>query len=126
MKTIYDIIIAPVITEESMAMGAEKKYVFKVMPNATKPEIAEAVEAMFKVDVKCVNTINVKKQKPFCHTILICHIFSPFYSNLEISPIYLLYHICSQNTMLFIKVISFINYVNFSRLKMGDSCFIFY
>ena len=62
MKTIYDIIIAPVITEESMAMGAEKKYVFKVMPNATKPEIAEAVEAMFKVDVKCVNTIKVKKQ----------------------------------------------------------------
>ena len=37
MKTIYDIIIAPVITEESMAMGAEKKYVFKVMPLGKRP-----------------------------------------------------------------------------------------
>ena len=61
-KTIYDIIIAPVITEASMAMSEQKKYVFKVMPKATKPEIAEAVEAMFKVDVKCVNTISVKKK----------------------------------------------------------------
>ena len=62
MKNIYDFIIAPVITEDSMAMGADKKYAFRVMSDATKPEIAQAVETIFKVDVKCVNTINVKKQ----------------------------------------------------------------
>lgn len=54
MKNIYDIIIAPVITEDSMAMGADKKYAFRVMSDATKPEIAQAVETIFKVDVKCV------------------------------------------------------------------------
>ena len=43
-------------------MGADKKYAFRVMSDATKPEIAQAVETIFKVDVKCVNTINVKKQ----------------------------------------------------------------
>ena len=62
MKTVYDIIIAPVITEDSMAMSADKKYAFKVLSDATKPEIAAAVEKAFKVDVKCVNIINVKKQ----------------------------------------------------------------
>lgn len=62
MKTVYDIIIAPVITEDSMAMSADKKYAFKVLSDATKPEIAAAVEKAFKVDVKYVNIINVKKQ----------------------------------------------------------------
>ena len=60
MKTVYDIIIAPVITEDSMAMSADKKYAFKVLSDATKPEIAAAVEKAFKVDVKCVNIINVR------------------------------------------------------------------
>ena len=62
MKSIQDIIVRPVITEDSMSMIADKKYVFEVLPDATKPEIAEAVETMFKVDVKCVNTINMKKK----------------------------------------------------------------
>ena len=62
MKTIQDIIVRPIITENSMMMIAEKKYVFEVAKTATKPEIAKAVEEMFKVDVKCVNTINMKKK----------------------------------------------------------------
>lgn len=62
MKSIQDIIVRPVITEDSMSMIADKKYVFEVLPDATKPEIAEAVETMFKVDVKCVNTITMKKK----------------------------------------------------------------
>ena len=41
---------------------ADKKYTFKVQANATKPEIAKAVEAMFGVKVACVNTINMKKK----------------------------------------------------------------
>ena len=62
MKAIQDIIIRPLITEESMAMTQEKKYAFEVMKNATKPEIAKAVEEMFKVDVLSVNTMNMKRK----------------------------------------------------------------
>ena len=63
MKTSYDIIIRPVITEDSMArIAAEKKYTFEVAKSATKPEIAKAVAEMFGVEVECVNTINMKKK----------------------------------------------------------------
>ena len=44
MKSIYDIVIAPVITEASMDKIAAKTYTFKVAKDATKPEIASAVE----------------------------------------------------------------------------------
>ena len=62
MKTSYDIIIRPIVTEASMTMAAEKKYVFEVLRTATKSEIAAAVEELFKVDVASVNTVNVKKK----------------------------------------------------------------
>ena len=62
MKAIQDIIIKPLITENSMALSAEKKYVFEVMKDATKPEIAKAVETAFGVKVADVNTINMKKK----------------------------------------------------------------
>ena len=62
MKAIQDIIIKPLITENSMDMLADKKYAFKVMKSATKPEIAKAVEEMFGVQVLDVNTINMKKK----------------------------------------------------------------
>ena len=62
MKMIQDIIIAPVITEASMDRVANKTYTFKVAKNATKPEIAKAVEVMFGVKVDKVNTINVKRK----------------------------------------------------------------
>ena len=62
MKMVQDNIIKPIITEASMDKLADKKYTFKVQANATKPEIAKAVEAMFGVKVACVNTINMKKK----------------------------------------------------------------
>lgn len=55
-----DIIIKPVITEKSMAGAAEKKYTFKVAKTAGKIEIGKAVEEIFGVKVKKVNTINVR------------------------------------------------------------------
>lgn len=55
-----DIIIKPVITEKSMAGAAEKKYTFKVAKTAGKIEIAKAVEEIFGVKVKKVNTLNVR------------------------------------------------------------------
>ena len=64
MKLAQDIIVKPIITEASMDMIAEKKYTFKVSKDATKPEIAKAVEEVFgsKVKVACVRTINMKKK----------------------------------------------------------------
>ena len=62
MKMIQDVIIKPVITEASMDKLAEKKYTFRVASDATKPEIAKAVEAMFGVKVASVNTISMKKK----------------------------------------------------------------
>ena len=62
MKMAEDIILAPVISEASMDMLESKKYVFKVHTDATKPEIAKAVEELFKVQVADVNTINMKRK----------------------------------------------------------------
>ena len=62
MKLSQDIIIKPIITEKSMDMLADKRYVFKVQATATKPEIAAAVEEMFGVEVADVNTINMAKK----------------------------------------------------------------
>ena len=60
MKTAQDIIIAPVITEKSMSVIADKKYTFKVAKDANKIEIAKAIEEIFKVKVAKVNTISVR------------------------------------------------------------------
>ncbi len=62
MKSPYDIILAPVVTEASMDGVSVKKYTFKVASGATKPEIAEAVEKIFSVKVKSVNTLTVKRK----------------------------------------------------------------
>lgn len=60
MKLAQDIILRPVITEESMMGQALKKYTFQVDKKATKPEIKAAVEKLFGVKVAKVNTINVR------------------------------------------------------------------
>ena len=62
----YDTILAPVITEKATLLSEQNKVVFRVAGDATKDEIAAAVEALFKVNVTKVNTINVKgKTKRF-------------------------------------------------------------
>jgi len=62
----YDTIIAPVITEKSTLLSEQNKVVFKTPLKATKDEIKEAVEALFKVKVVSVNTIVQKgKRKTF-------------------------------------------------------------
>ena len=55
----YDIIIRPVITEQSMEAIADKKYVFQVAIDANKTEIKAAVEEIFGVKVAKVNTIRM-------------------------------------------------------------------
>jgi Ribosomal protein L23 len=59
MATAYDIIIRPIITERAMTGVADKKYVFEVAKSAGKPEIKKAVEEIFGVKVKAVNTLTV-------------------------------------------------------------------
>ena len=60
MKYAQDIILRPIVTEESMLNTAEKKYTFAVVKDANKYQIADAVEAIFGVKVEKVNTINVR------------------------------------------------------------------
>ena len=62
MKSIENVIVRPLITEKSMAEIEGKRYVFEVAKDATKADIATAVETMFGVKVESVNTINMKKK----------------------------------------------------------------
>lgn len=58
MKDPRDIIISPVVSEKSYALIEENAYTFQVHPSATKPEIHDAIEAIFGVTVAKVNTLN--------------------------------------------------------------------
>ncbi len=62
----YDTILSPIITEKATMLSEHNKVVFRVAQTATKAEIAEAIEALFKVNVVKVNTLNLKgKTKRF-------------------------------------------------------------
>ncbi len=58
----YDVIIAPVITEKATNASERNQVMFRVVRNATKPQIKEAVEKLFDVKVKSVNTL-IRKGK---------------------------------------------------------------
>ncbi len=62
----YDVVLAPVITEKATRTSEHNQVVFKVALDATKLQIKAAIEGVFGVKVKAVNTIRVKgKTKPF-------------------------------------------------------------
>ncbi len=63
MKDPRDIIIAPVVSEKSYSLSEGGAYTFKVHPSATKPEIHDAVEAIFGVQVLKVNTLTRKGKR---------------------------------------------------------------
>ena len=56
----YEVIRAPLITEKTTNGSEHSQVTFKVSADATKPEIKQAVEGLFKVKVKAVNTVTVK------------------------------------------------------------------
>ena len=58
----YDVVIAPVITEKATMASERNQVVFRVASNATKPQIKEAVEKLFDVKVRSVNTL-IRKGK---------------------------------------------------------------
>ncbi|HBR31378.1 MAG: 50S ribosomal protein L23 [Eubacteriales bacterium] len=62
MKSAYDIILKPVISEAAIENMQQKKYTFKVASDANKIEIKKAVEEIFKVEVDKVTTISVKSK----------------------------------------------------------------
>jgi large subunit ribosomal protein L23 len=61
-RSAYDVIVSPVITEKSTLVSEANQVILNVAPKATKPEIKAAVESLFKVKVKAVNTL-VRKGK---------------------------------------------------------------
>jgi large subunit ribosomal protein L23 len=61
-RSAYDVIVAPVITEKATLASEANQVIFKVKRDATKTEIKSAIEGLFKVKVKSVNTI-VRKGK---------------------------------------------------------------
>jgi large subunit ribosomal protein L23 len=58
MKNPRDVIIEPIVSEKSYALLEENVYTFRVHPEASKPEISDAIESIFNVRVKKVNTLN--------------------------------------------------------------------
>jgi large subunit ribosomal protein L23 len=56
----YDIILGPVVTEKATLLSEQSKVVFRVVKTATKPQIKAAVETLFEVKVKSVNTLNTE------------------------------------------------------------------
>ena len=58
----YDVILSPVVTEKATIASEHNKVLFKVAAKATKPQIKEAIEKLFDVKVKRVNTLNTKRK----------------------------------------------------------------
>ncbi|XMB67676.1 50S ribosomal protein L23 [Mycoplasmatota bacterium zrk1] len=63
MKSIYEVLKRPIITEKSMSLVEMGKYTFEVAQDANKIEIKDAVGKLFDVDVEKVNLINGKAKK---------------------------------------------------------------
>ena len=63
MTNLYDIIKFPVVTEKSTKISENNQFVFKVAINSSKGDIKKAIEKVFKVKVKAINTIKVKGKK---------------------------------------------------------------
>ena len=60
-QRLMQVLLAPIVSEKSTFIGEKRnQYVFRVVPDATKPEIKAAVEYMFKTQVKSVSVVNVR------------------------------------------------------------------
>ena len=66
MQNLYDIIKFPVVTEKSTKISENNQFVFKVAIDSSKDEIKKAIEKVFKVKVKAVNTIKIKGKRKIC------------------------------------------------------------
>lgn len=65
-ERMYQVVLAPLVTEKATTLTEQGQYVFRVTLDATKPEIRQAIEGLFNVSVASVNTLVVKgKTKRF-------------------------------------------------------------
>ena len=62
-RDLADLILKPIVTEKATLLLEDNKYVFDVLPTATKPKIKEAIESLFDVKVVKVNTLNLPRKK---------------------------------------------------------------
>ncbi|MDJ0598056.1 MAG: 50S ribosomal protein L23 [Crocosphaera sp.] len=62
-RDLADLVLKPIITEKATLLLEQNKYVFDVLPKATKPEIKAAIESLFDVKVIGVNTIRPPRKK---------------------------------------------------------------
>ena len=62
-RDLADLILKPIVTEKATLQMEENKYVFDVLPKATKPEIRAAIESLFDVKVTSVNTLKLPRKK---------------------------------------------------------------
>jgi len=62
-RDLADLVLRPIVTEKATLLMEQNKYVFEVVPTATKPEIKAAIEDLLKVKVESVNTIRPPRKK---------------------------------------------------------------
>ncbi len=62
-RDLADLILKPIVTEKATSQMEENKYVFDVLPQATKPEIKAAIESLFDVTVTSVNTLKLPRKQ---------------------------------------------------------------
>ena len=62
-RDLADLILKPIVTEKATRQMEENKYVFDVLPKATKPQIKAAIESLFDVSVTSVNTLKLPRKK---------------------------------------------------------------
>ncbi|HAA30640.1 MAG TPA: 50S ribosomal protein L23 [Cyanobacteria bacterium UBA8553] len=62
-RKLADLVLRPIVTEKATVLLEQNKYVFEVVPKATKPEIKAAIESLFDVKVTGVNTLRPPRKK---------------------------------------------------------------
>lgn len=62
-RELADLVLKPIVTEKATLQMEDNKYVFDVLPKATKPEIKAAIESLFDVTVTSVNTLKLPRKK---------------------------------------------------------------
>lgn len=62
-RELADLVLRPIVTEKATMLLEQNKYVFEVVPKATKPQIKAAIESLFEVKVTGVNTLRPPRKK---------------------------------------------------------------
>lgn len=72
-ERLMKVLLSPHVSEKTTGLALYRQYVFKILPNATKDEVAKAVELMFNVKVQAVRICNVKGKTKIVGRVKGCH-----------------------------------------------------